>query len=142
VKQKRLYISTKGQRLRIKPNGRRLYDNEGPSPAYTPPWRIVTLPTDQRFIYEDLEHALNARIIARAWANAAKDYKGDKKFGWAAFARYLNYTNKARKTVNNESAGLSGAVSNRLYTNVVNGTLPKEERVRQLILELSGYPWE
>jgi hypothetical protein len=106
-----------------------------------PAWRVVKFPTDQLFIYEDLEHANNARIIARAWANAAKDWRGNKKFGWAAFARSLNYV-VARKPGRRRGAGLSTAVSNRLYNNVVAGTLPKDERVRNELIRLSGWPWE
>ena len=116
-----------------------------------PAWRIVEFPTGQRFVYEDLEHANTARIIARAWFNYEKQVGW--KVGWASFARYLNYlrprkpkrpniSDKEGRPFVDARGGLSYAISDKLYGNVLRGTMPKDLRVANLLIELSGWPWE
>lgn len=112
-----------------------------------PAWRIVNFPNETVFVYPSLEQASNGRIISRAFAkfreiNLKKhgiepdDYPV-RVVGWSAFARYLNYCHlpKVRNSI-------GGAISNKIYGNVQRGTLPRDKRVRQMLIELSGWPWE
>src|SRR4029077_1077207 len=101
----------------VPPAGRRLRHMFGTNfelayPPNTPAWRIVHFPPyGCAFVYDTLEHATNARIIARAWFNREAELKG--KIGWAEFARTIGYVNK--KPREEKRTYMSAAVSNRLY---------------------------
>lgn len=114
-------------------------------PSNVPAWRIVTYPNGAIFVYDTLEQANNSRIIARAYINLREQYaKGkdlpQKKCGWTEFARHLRYIHTPKHGGQRRSLG--DAVSAKLYGNIVRGTLPKDERVRQMLIEMSGWPWE
>ena len=111
----------------------------GEAAANVPAWRIVRFPNGRVQIYPDLKHANNGRIIARAWANYRAQYAPGA--GWADFARYLGIDKKPPHRDKGYHS-MNDAVSAFLYGYVIRGTLPKNEIVRQKLIELSGYPWE
>ena len=105
----------------------------------TPAWRIVVFPNSAVFTYDDLEHATNARIIARAWFNARK-HDNNVTTTWNSFARYLNYFHPRK--LGKRQLSISDALSSKLYGNICRGTLPKDERARNLLIQLAEYPWK
>ena len=107
-----------------------------------PGWCKVVLPNGRYEYYMTMHHAINARIIATAWANLREQKKkpDGRPLGWADFARHIKYVRKDRPVP--KYRGLSYAVSDRTYGHFMRGTLPKDEKVRKLLIKLSGYPWD
>ena len=106
---------------------------------YVPDWNVVKFPNGRVVIYLTTQKALNGRILARAWFNFYEQHKelGFKKKGWSDIARYLGVEKKPPYRTNGIDYAGTG-----FYRLVCNGALPKDEKAKQKLFDLAGYPWK